>query len=688
MSKLHKPKLKKHYFICFFTLLLFSQTIHAQSLSVSSFRKLDNSMTARIDAPKKDKNGDACALIKIVTNETGFSFEGDGAGIFASEYKTAEYWVWIGYGAKRITIKHPKHGILRDFQYPIPIEKATDYELVLITGYTIPNLKKNEIESQWLIINTDSIEADVYINDQPVGKTPYQNELPVGKYTWRLQKDLYVNEAGVVELIANAEKQIINIKLKSNYGSLQIFTKPENGASINLNGIPTGKKTPCLIEPLPAGEHTITASLEMYETSAKSISLSVGETKTVSFEMKPIYAEVSITTEPNADIYINNKFKARGKWEGRLNMGIYTFEAKLEKHTTAIEKQILNIGQTINLKLNPSPLTGAVKVISSPLDATIKIDGKVIGKTPLTIKNLLIGEYTLEISHNDYAYALEKLTIQQGETTSLNTTLEKGREVSITSNQLGIELFIDDYKVGITPYKGNLTIGEHKICIGKEEKKINITQSGGETLYNLSIKPYQIKDVDGNVYDTLQIGSQVWMKQNLKVTKYQNGDPIPNAIDDKQWKYLAIGSYCDYNNTPNTSLTYGRLYCFYTIVDPRGLCPKDWHVPADIEWTLLTDYLGGSRIAGDKLKEKEYNHWSQSTNAQSIEEIGFLALPGGCRLENAKFSDLKNYGYWWSSTEAQSDKAWFRRLNYYYAGINRNEANKGIGYSVRCLKDK
>jgi hypothetical protein len=149
------------YINTFFILVLFtalnSKAQNNNNYTVTSFKKLDNSMTARIDAPKKDKNGDICAVIKIVTTQTGFSFEGDGAGILGSEYKTGEYWIWVGYGAKRITIKHPNLGLLRDYTYPISIEKATDYEMVLITG-KITNTLVEEIESKKQTISILKLE--------------------------------------------------------------------------------------------------------------------------------------------------------------------------------------------------------------------------------------------------------------------------------------------------------------------------------------------------------------------------------------------------------------------------------------------------------------------------------------------------------------------------------------------------
>ena len=185
-------------------LLVWGSTLLAQpKISVKSFERKENDMTARIDAPKKDQNGDVCAIIKVVTPQTGFIWEPDGLGIVSAEYKTGEYWLYVPYGAKRLTIKHDKLGILRDYMYPVPIEKSVVYIMELTTGKVTTTVEAEQIASQWLVVNTEPTGADIFIDDQPANQTPYQNELPIGKHTYRLSRDLYLPTAGVIELTAN-----------------------------------------------------------------------------------------------------------------------------------------------------------------------------------------------------------------------------------------------------------------------------------------------------------------------------------------------------------------------------------------------------------------------------------------------------------------------------------------------------
>lgn len=405
----------------------------AQNISVKSFRALPNDMDARQNYPEKDLNGDLCAIIKIATLEKGFSFDIGSLGITKTEQKEGEMWIWIPRGAKRITITHKAFLPLRDYFFTESIQEGVCYEMILVSGKVVTMVVEEEIPTQWLLINSNPPGADVYINDQAAGKTPYQNELAIGKYTWRVQKEFYLNDAGVVELVTGTQKQKINLTLKPNYGTVQLSSSPENGASVTLNGIETGKVTPCVFEKLPVGDHMITISREMYATTTERFSITAGVIKPIIISMNPTFAGISLSTEPTADIYINGEYKANAKWQGRLNPGIYTFEAKLDKHQSAIEKQTVTIGQPINLTLRPIPKTGNLKVMSTPFEATIKIDGKEMGQTPVTLKNILIGNYTIELSLAGYATAIEKTTLTEGQTASINAILVKGdASVSIT----------------------------------------------------------------------------------------------------------------------------------------------------------------------------------------------------------------------------------------------------------------
>jgi uncharacterized protein (TIGR02145 family) len=195
-----------------------------------------------------------------------------------------------------------------------------------------------------------------------------------------------------------------------------------------------------------------------------------------------------------------------------------------------------------------------------------------------------------------------------------------------------------------------------------------------------------VTDIDGNVYHTVTIGTQVWMVENLKVTHYRNGDSIPNITDGTEWGNLKTGAYCNYNNDPNNADAYGRLYNWYVVIDSRKICPAGWRVPTYRDWEILEAYLGGVPIAGGKIKEAGTVHW-KSPNTGATNESGFTALPGGYRRFTGKFYYVGYYGYWWSTRAYNVNNAWYNYLGYIYSNLNRYFYSKTLGFSIRCLKD-
>ena len=169
-----------------------------------------------------------------------------------------------------------------------------------------------------------------------------------------------------------------------------------------------------------------------------------------------------------------------------------------------------------------------------------------------------------------------------------------------------------------------------------------------------------IKDGDGNVYTSVKIDTQVWIVENLKTTKYNDGIAIPLVTDNSDWGNLTTSAYCWYtNDAAANKSTYGSIYNWYA-VNTGKLCPTGWHVPTDEEWTILINYLGGGSVAGNKLKEAGTIHWI-SPNA-GTNESGFTALPGGRRTSAGIYVSLTDYGYWWSSTESSSTMACVKLL--------------------------
>lgn len=196
-----------------------------------------------------------------------------------------------------------------------------------------------------------------------------------------------------------------------------------------------------------------------------------------------------------------------------------------------------------------------------------------------------------------------------------------------------------------------------------------------------------VNDADGNTYNVIKIGDQVWMAENLKTTRYNDGTAIPYVTDAAAWINLTTPAYCWSNNDIGNKLVYGALYTWYTVKTGK-LCPSGWHVPTDAEWTILENHLGGYAVAGGKLKETGTEHWI-TPNTDATNESGFTARPGGWRDgTNGGFLPLGTVAMWWTSQETTPDRPYWREL-YYSSGTIYPKAGglPSFGMAIRCVKD-
>ncbi|RPJ73439.1 MAG: PKD domain-containing protein [Alphaproteobacteria bacterium] len=220
---------------------------------------------------------------------------------------------------------------------------------------------------------------------------------------------------------------------------------------------------------------------------------------------------------------------------------------------------------------------------------------------------------------------------------------------------------------------------------------ITVTEIDG-IIFNPSLTYGAVTDIDGNTYKTIQIGTQTWMAENLKTTKYNDNTAIPLVTNNYSWSGLNNPAYCWYGNYKGAyKSTYGALYNWYAVSTTtngsKNICPTGWHVPTDVEWTTLTDFLGGESVACGKLKEIGTTHWSKP-NTDATNESGFTALPGGYRNHyNGDFINVGYYGCWWSATELDTIFVGYRFLSYYDSDLGRYGDNKQNGFSVRCVRD-
>jgi hypothetical protein len=359
----------------------------------------------------------------------------------------------------------------------------------------LPEMSESEIPSQWVIITSEPESADLYINDQHVGQTPFQQEMKEGNYTYSLEKDLYHKESGQFQLVADEGRQKIEVVLKPNFGYAKIYTTPEQGATISIDGNieakttpfetgmlksgphtltvsknmyrtqsqpfsivdgqtteltvnmlptfgkltinsypeegatisineqPTGGVTPYTNDRLSSGEYTVTLRKEWYETKTERFSLTDGENKVFNINLKPIFGEVDITSEPGSEIYIDGQLKGTGTYSGRLTIGLHTLEAKKENFHPEQAKTEIVMGEKREVTLKLKPMQGTLKIVATPFETRIKLNGTDYGTTPQTIKKLAAGKYTMELSKDGYSSVIKQIEIIDNEITEINEEL-------------------------------------------------------------------------------------------------------------------------------------------------------------------------------------------------------------------------------------------------------------------------
>ena len=189
-----------------------------------------------------------------------------------------------------------------------------------------------------------------------------------------------------------------------------------------------------------------------------------------------------------------------------------------------------------------------------------------------------------------------------------------------------------------------------------------------------------VSDIDGNIYNIVSIGSQIWMEENLKTMHYQNGDIILNIIDNAQWSATTTGAY-GINN-----IDYGFLYNWYAVNDNRNIAPAGWHVATDNDWFILSNYFGGDSLSATNLKEEGISHWN-SPNIGANNNSGFTALPEGIRSTDGTYNGLGSKGNWWCSSEYDYSNAFSRTIFNDNISLFKNYINKNFGLSVRCVKN-
>jgi uncharacterized protein (TIGR02145 family) len=329
--------------------------------------------------------------------------------------------------------------------------------------------------------------------------------------------------------------------------------------------------------------------------------------------------------------------------------------------------------------ITPSPNTTVLTCSTTSITLTASGGGSYLWDDNSTNASRVVsaaGTYTVMVSGANGCMGSANISITQDNsapsaaiTPSPNTTVLTCSTPNITLTASGGGSYLWD----------NSSTNASRVVSAAGTYTVTITGANGCTASaNVSITG------SGNCISTVTICSQQWMDKNLDVSKYRNGDPIPQVTDPAAWAALTTGAWCYNNNDPANEAVYGKLYNWYAVNDPRGLAPEGFHIPTAAEWTTLQTCLGGASVAGGKMKETGTTHWT-TPNTGATNSSGFTGLPGSNRDFDGTFLHVGDGGFWWSSTEATPTVALYRALFYSYGGIDLNIYQKTSGFSVRCI---
>lgn len=448
-----------------FILLLWSATLYGQKLTVESFTERTNDISARTSG-RVDANGDRCALVKVQLASAGANFNGMVVG--DSDFHTNEYWVYMAKGSRRITVNLPNF-------LPLEVEFAdygvkslageTTYQLVVLMPET--GQKRTAVTQQYVMFVVEPKDAVVEFDGSVLSLADGTASVrkPFGVYNYRVQAALHHPSSGVVKVSDPVNKHTVSVKLAPAYGYLSVPAKGDlSGASVYVNDELKGT-VPYKSDRMASGSYAVRIVRPLYSPVQQTVTIEDNKTCEFAPELSADFAEITLSVGGGAEIWVNNERKGHGTWTGRLASGSYMVECKKTYHkSTSREITVTTamMGNTIELE-QPVAITGSIDIMSSPANAQVSIDGKVVGTTPLFIPEYIIGGHDVVISRDGYSTHSERISLEEGGTASVNATLSLGRPITITCATAGAHIFVDGIDMGASPFNGSLSFGSHKV---------------------------------------------------------------------------------------------------------------------------------------------------------------------------------------------------------------------------------
>ena len=402
----------------------------AQNLAVESFEPAPTDLTANTPGTMVyDQNGDLCALIKVESTQTGFNFDVGSLNVTEVVQQIAEVWVYVPFGVRKMTISHKDLGILRDYPLPCRLDKGRTYIMKLTTG-NVRTIVENIPTKQFLCIQIDPAEAFLEINGKlkNVEGGVYQELLQFGEYHYRISAENYHDLEGNVTLNDPDNTYNLKLALKPAFGHVSITERSQSdikGAAVYVDNKMVGR-IPVSDLQLSSGNHTIRIMKEMYQVYNDTFTISDSEKKVLTPVLVPDFAEVTLQTSDEADIYVNGEQKGSGRWAGRLPSGSYIFETRKSGHIPfRMTYDISDKDQNKVIQVQgPTPIYGQLAISSTPPGAKITINGKDAGTTPKYITRQVIGDYVVTANLDGYETQAKSVTVSEGSEATVSFTLQ------------------------------------------------------------------------------------------------------------------------------------------------------------------------------------------------------------------------------------------------------------------------
>lgn len=456
--------------------------------------------------------------------------------------------------------------------------------------------------------------------------------------------------------------------------------------------------------PVEVGTHKIRIEKQGFRTIEKEVrvstdqnlireTLSAIEVVPITIKTQPAGANVLLdgvqvgVTDHNGDI---GRFRFPGTYELNVQLSGHVSETRTitvsESGPNVTSITLIRNAGTLRLSVTPSDAT--VLLNRQPVDASQPIE-------------LAPGPVQIEVSKADHEPFSESIEILRGQTASRSISLEAhvgGIQIMTTPLQSTWSLTSADGTVVASgtglARKTGIRVGTYILVVkatGHQDYSESISIGRDQVLEkSVSLREgpqpcVGVCDIDDNCYVIVEIGTQVWMAENLRTSTYFDGTSIPNVTDNSQRDSLTTGAWAHHDNQTANETKYGKLYNWYAVVNSAGLCPTGWHVPTDSEWTVLSNFLSPNlRSTNLAFKMKSTSGWDNNGNGSN--ESGFNGLPGGLMYRNGTF-DNNGGGTFWSSSETGSSSAWNRTLHSHNPGLIKRNMFKTIGMSVRCIRD-